>query len=273
MQKNVDLYRSKLKTIVKDGAGGFGFKEMASKTGNWLKEKGKAALKKIMAPKVVSVYNSGKDKNNPVFNSSTGEGRNTNPGLSSSDQKITDESNSYANQVRDNNRNRADNGSAPVQGVPNKAPSFTEPKPDKIENKPQEVYQPPTPKASSGLTIQISPGTIAARHNNPGNLVYAGQIGATRGEQREDGTSWAKFKSPEDGYEALKNQVQLDQSRGQTIAEFVSKYAPPGENDTEKYIQDLTSKVNANRNTPLSDINASIIAKWLALFESSTTIS
>jgi len=44
----------------------------------------------------------------------------------------------------------------------------------------------------------------------------------------------------EDGFQALIYQVQLDQSRGLTLAQFVNKYAPPTENDTNLYVQQMS---------------------------------
>jgi hypothetical protein len=93
-------------------------------------------------------------------------------------------------------------------------------------------------------------GSIADRLNNPGNLRYAGQKGATEGDY-----GFAKFKTLEDGWKALLRQVRIDQNRDFTIEQFVNKYAPPAENDTNKYIETLTSNLKINKLTNISDIN------------------
>jgi len=85
--------------------------------------------------------------------------------------------------------------------------------------------------------------TIAERNNNPGNLKFAGQSGATLGEG-----GFAKFNSTQDGFKALQNQLQLyasgqSQSAGykklDTIEDIIKIYAPANENDPEAYIKNL----------------------------------
>ncbi|ARP90326.1 hypothetical protein CAL14_08525 [Bordetella genomosp. 9] len=76
------------------------------------------------------------------------------------------------------------------------------------------------------------------RNNNPGNLNYVGQPGATL----EDGPNarFAKFKTTQDGLQALANQLRLYGARGvDTIRELVTTYAPASENDTRSYINQL----------------------------------
>lgn len=79
-------------------------------------------------------------------------------------------------------------------------------------------------------------GTISQRLNNPGNLIYVGQKGATK----VPGSRFAKFNTPQDGWDALKGQISLDSSRGHTLTSFMGKYAPPKENNTKLYIQYLS---------------------------------
>ena len=54
--------------------------------------------------------------------------------------------------------------------------------------------------------------TVAKRNNNPGNLMYAGQRGAIG----KDSSGFAIFGSIEDGWAALKRQIELDAGRGHT---------------------------------------------------------
>jgi len=72
---------------------------------------------------------------------------------------------------------------------------------------------------------------LAVKNNNPGNLKFAGQPGAT-----EDERGFAKFEDPQAGMNALVNQINLDRSRGDTLEGFISDYAPPSENATQNYI-------------------------------------
>jgi hypothetical protein len=79
--------------------------------------------------------------------------------------------------------------------------------------------------------------TRGIRNNNPGNLTYVGQEGATR----EDGEGrFAKFKTQREGLEALAKQLRAYGGRGlDTIREVVTTYAPASENDTKSYINQL----------------------------------
>jgi hypothetical protein len=93
----------------------------------------------------------------------------------------------------------------------------------------------------------------AERNNNPGNLEFRGQRGATR----EDGEGrFAKFGSTEEGVAALARQLQLYGSRGiDTIEEIIGKYAPASENNTSAYINAMVNrlKVSANQQLDLND--------------------
>lgn len=109
---------------------------------------------------------------------------------------------------------------------------------------------------------------LAYVNNNPGNLRFAGQEGATQGEG-----GFARFNSPEAGVQALERQIKLDASRGLTLAQFINKYAPPSENDTQKYVQDMVAWTGASPLTPLSAIDINTLTKAVARKESSTNIA
>ena len=118
-------------------------------------------------------------------------------------------------------------------------------------------------------TASIQLGSRLARvNNNPGNLRYVGQAGASQGEG-----GFARFPTPEAGYQALISQIQLDASRGLTLEEFINKYAPPIENDTSLYLRQMVSAVGASPTTPLKNINLDTLARAMAKKESSTIIT
>lgn len=95
-------------------------------------------------------------------------------------------------------------------------------------------------------------GTVAERHNNPGNLVFAGQRGATKGETVA-GHTFAKFKSTEEGIAALYRQLQLYHKRGiDTLTEVMSVYAPEGSNNTAAYVQALSQSTGLDPNQQLN---------------------
>lgn len=95
-------------------------------------------------------------------------------------------------------------------------------------------------------------GTVAERHNNPGNLVFAGQRGASKGETVA-GHTFAKFKSTEEGIAALYRQLQLYQQRGiDTLTEVMGVYAPEGSNNTGAYIKALSKSTGLDPNQQLN---------------------
>ena len=121
----------------------------------------------------------------------------------------------------------------------------------------------------TNLAISIPQSShLAYVNNNPGNLKYVGQPGSVPGKK-----GFAKFSTPQAGYDALVRQIKLDANRGLTIAQFVSKYAPPTENDTRQYIAQVASATGAGPNTPINRINVHSLAKVVAMKESSTRIA
>jgi hypothetical protein len=139
------------------------------------------------------------------------------------------------------------------------------------------IARPPEPGTAaqegtgSGISIPRE-SRIAYVHNNPGNLKYVGQEGASQGEPAEDGGHWAAFESPEEGVAALQRQIQLDAGRGKTVREFVTKYAPPGSNDTEQYIRQASEALGADPDAKLSDLPLDKVTAFMAQKESSTSL-
>jgi hypothetical protein len=93
------------------------------------------------------------------------------------------------------------------------------------------------------------PGPVSYTNNNPGNLKYAGQAGATQGAN-----GFAVFSTYDAGYQALVNQINLDASRGQTIAQFTSIYAPAADNNNPtSYAATIANATGLSVNDPLSE--------------------
>lgn len=98
------------------------------------------------------------------------------------------------------------------------------------------------------------PGSVAYINNNPGNLIYAGQAGATQGPG-----GFAVFDSYDDGLAALDNQIQLYASRGLTISQMTAIYAPAGQgsNDPTSYANDIAGALGVSPDTALTDLSGS----------------
>jgi hypothetical protein len=126
-----------------------------------------------------------------------------------------------------------------------------------------------TPTAPAALPVESSGGMarLASLNNNPGNLRFAHQTGAMPGVG-----GFARFESPEAGYQALMNQIRLDASRGYTLAQYITKYAPPSENDTALYIEQASQSLGIDANTPLGKVDFHRLAAFQARKESGTIV-
>src|ERR1700747_3107226 len=96
----------------------------------------------------------------------------------------------------------------------------------------------------------IAPPTAArskADRNNPGDLRYAGEAGATN----EGG--FASFKTLAEGIAASNKQLNLYASKGiNTIDQIISKWAPPNENNTAAYKAYVSKVVGKGLNEELT---------------------
>ncbi len=90
-------------------------------------------------------------------------------------------------------------------------------------------------KTLQSLGIEARPSRFA--NNNPTNLsAYPGQAFANGSHGR-----WATYASPEEGIAGGLKQMILDQDRGyDTIRKEITRRSPPGENDTQGMIRDIS---------------------------------
>lgn len=94
--------------------------------------------------------------------------------------------------------------------------------------------------------------------NNPLNLRYAGQDGAT------NANGFAAFQTPEAGIAAAKNQFSINASRGiNTLSGLVSSWAPPNENDTAAYITNVSKATGIPPNAKIDLNDPAIQAKLI----------
>lgn len=114
------------------------------------------------------------------------------------------------------------------------------------------------------LTIdQQLDAPLSVKNNNPGNLRMAGQPGAKEGIE-----GFASFSTPGQGLNALTRQIVLDtQTRGLTLGEFITKYAPPSENDTLGYIRFMEQKTGLDRDRKVPDFLVRDVARAIVEFE------
>lgn len=101
------------------------------------------------------------------------------------------------------------------------------------------------------------------RNNNPGNLNFANQAGATK-ESGENGR-FAVFGSMQEGAAALYRQLQLYMKRGtNTLSGIVNKYAPAGDNNNVgAYISALMKATGKGANEAIDSGDTGTIARLM----------
>lgn len=104
------------------------------------------------------------------------------------------------------------------------------------------------------------PGSISYINNNPGNLIFVGQPGASQGTPMA-GTPYyfASFPSYDAGYAALQSQIQNYANQGLTINQMMAKYAPatdangnPTGNNPTAYANSIASSLGVSPDTTVS---------------------
>ena len=108
-------------------------------------------------------------------------------------------------------------------------------------------------------------GTRAWRNNNPGNLEY-GTFAKSMGAIGSDGR-FAIFPNKETGDRAREGLLFGSKYGNLSIAQAISKYAPPNENDTQAYLQSVLNATMASADTPMSTLNPSQRQALLAAME------
>jgi hypothetical protein len=93
------------------------------------------------------------------------------------------------------------------------------------------------------------PSSLGYRLNNPGNLNYAGQPGATPSGQGNG--SEAQFATLDQGIAATEAQLALDASRGLTLSQRLATWATgnPG-----AYTANVSGWLGVDPNTPIADL-------------------
>lgn len=106
------------------------------------------------------------------------------------------------------------------------------------------------------------PGSLAYQNNNPGNLIYVGQAGASPGAG-----GFAKFPTYAAGRSALTDQITLDAVRGTdasgnpttTVSQLINSWAPASDprNDPASYIASVATQTGFDPNASLSSLGLS----------------
>jgi hypothetical protein len=118
-------------------------------------------------------------------------------------------------------------------------------------------------KLSPLETLLVKHMNASQRNSNPGNLRYAKQKEATG----KDDKGFAVFPDGPSGWRALHNQIKLDQKRGLLLFQFISKYAPPNENNTSKYLEFVVDELHTQSWMTLQSLSVYALAGVIAAME------
>lgn len=113
------------------------------------------------------------------------------------------------------------------------------------------------PRSQNIPTALNNPGCI--RPGNPDVDKYAIGIVDTKNGP------FLAFMNPEQGFKALG--VLLDKYKNYTVEAMINKYAPSFENDTEKYIANVCSKLKCKPTTLVKKVDKDLLAEVIAEIE------
>ncbi len=106
---------------------------------------------------------------------------------------------------------------------------------------------------SNGEKVERCGGSIAWRNNNPGCIRYSDKIAAMGAIGVAN--KFAIFPDEETGMRAIKRLLLSDNYCNLSIVSAIGRYAPPHENNTERYIKSLCRLVGVQKHTKLCDLN------------------
>jgi hypothetical protein len=101
------------------------------------------------------------------------------------------------------------------------------------------------------------------RNNNPVNLRYTGQTDSIG----HDEADFAVFKDAPSGWRAAHRQIGYDVKRGLTLKQFIHKFAPPNENDTDAYLEFVCRELRVSRDDLLATVSPFAIVGVMAQME------
>jgi len=108
-----------------------------------------------------------------------------------------------------------------------------------------------------------TPGTVAARNYNPGNIIcgtFAAAHGSTGCETLPSGTSFATFPNPATGSAAQDALVSQYANQGATLSSLINSWAPPNApgnspQATQNYVNSVAQSLGVDPLTPVSNLS------------------
>lgn len=109
-------------------------------------------------------------------------------------------------------------------------------------------------------------GSKAWRNNNPGNL-HNYEFAKNHGSIGDDKDNFAIFPNRATGLAALFALLKGEIYKNLNITEAITKYAPPSENDTQKYIDTVVKQTGLPATTKLVDMTDAQLASIVGVIE------
>lgn len=94
--------------------------------------------------------------------------------------------------------------------------------------------------------------SLAARNHNPGNIKFGAF--AQRYKANRDPWGFAIFATDEVGWSALKGLLLTETYRDLTVEQCIYKWAPPSENDSAAYLQNVCAWCYCMADTPIAEL-------------------
>jgi hypothetical protein len=105
------------------------------------------------------------------------------------------------------------------------------------------------------------------RNNNPINIklpLGVDKLGEATGK---DADGFAIFPTPMAGWRAAFRQIKTDADRGENIRQFIERFAPSNENDTEAYINFVITNLDTYEDMELKHLSPYALAGVMAARE------
>jgi hypothetical protein len=92
-------------------------------------------------------------------------------------------------------------------------------------------------------------GAVPTIRNNPGDLTHApGEVHAPN-----DPNGVGSFQTAEEGWDALERQLQIFADHHMTLRAAIYTYAPPSQNDSERYLNFICEGLGCTPDTPVAE--------------------
>lgn len=119
---------------------------------------------------------------------------------------------------------------------------------------------PSAPPPASAPSVPSGSAPRGIRNNNPGNINFAGQAGATK--EGGPGGRFAVFGNAQAGLNALANQLDLYRRRGiDTVSKIISNWAPVTDNNnTSAYIGAVSKRLGVGAGDRLNLTNPEVMS-------------